>query len=87
MVTLLQLYGYPTEKDFKAQFNKKMSGGVKQFAPPPTTNISSKRRIAYKTRGAKTRAPSSTGSSSENMKYPVKVYSKLIHSLGNQIFK
>ena len=87
MITLLQLYGYHTPTQFKTQFNKKMSCGVKQYMPPPTVNISNKRRIAYKTVGAKTMAPGWYGSSSENMNYPIKVYSNLIPSLGNQVFK
>ena len=50
---LIQLYGYRNPNHFTTQFNKKMSGGVKQYMPPPTVNISSKRRIAYKTGGSK----------------------------------
>ena len=87
MATLHQLYGYKTEKEFRKQFNKNMSGGVKQFGPPPTTSITRSRRVAYKTRGAAARAASGFGAGSPSMKYPVKVYSKLTHSLGNQIFK
>ena len=85
--TLLQLYGYKTQKEFRNSFNKNMSGGVKQYVPPPTTNISRATRVAYVTGDAKIMSPSWYGRGSQNMKYPVKVYNQLIPSLGNQIFK
>ena len=85
--TLLQLYGYKTQKEFRNNFNKKMSGGVKQYAPPPTSSISRARRVAYITGDAKKMSPGWYGRGSHNMKYPVKVYNQLIPSLGNQLFK
>ena len=87
MTTLLQLYGYKSKPQFKTQFNKKMSGGVTQYMPPPTVNNSRTTHVAYKTGGAKTMAPGWYGSGSKNMNYPIKVYNNLVHSLGNQIFK
>ena len=71
MITLLTLYGYSSETQFKNQFNKNMSGGTKQYAPPSSASIPQKRQIAYKTRGAKTRAGSWYGSNSINMSYPL----------------
>ena len=85
--TLLQLYGYKTNKEFRNNFNKNMSGGVKQYAPPPTTSVSRAKRVAYITGDAKTMSPGLYGRGPQNMKYPVKVYDKLIPSLGNQMFK
>jgi len=82
---LLQLYGYPHQYNFRTQFNKKMSGGLKQFAPPSTTNISRSRAVAYSTGGANLRAPGFFGSSANEggegegaRRYPVKMYSGLL---------
>lgn len=82
---LLRLYGYPHQYGFQTQFNKKMSGGLKQFAPPSTTNISRSRAVAYSTGGANLRAPGFFGSSAnkggQDRRYPVKMYSGLLKGI------
>ena len=85
---LLQLYGYPHQYSFQTQFNKKMSGGLKQFAPPSTTNISRSRAVAYSTGGAGLQVPGFFGSSANEggegdggRRYPVKMYSGLLKGI------
>ena len=76
---ILQLYGYETKDDFKVNFNKKMSGGIKQNG---TASNLVWRANQSNFRINRTTNISSNGFGIKNCNnYPIKLYGSLINSI------
>ena len=76
---ILQLYGFKSEEQFKTQFNKKMSGGIKQNGT--VTNLVW-RSNASNIRFNRTSNIASNGFGINNcFIYPITIYGSLINGL------
>lgn len=76
---LLQLYGFKSKEEFKIQFNKKMSGGIKQNG---TVSNLVWRSNPSNVRFNRTTNIASNGFGISNCStYPIKIYGSLINGL------
>ena len=76
---ILQLYGYKSSKDFRQNFNKKMSGGIKQNG---TASNLVWRANQTNYRMNKTTNISSNGFGLKNCNsYPIRIYGSLINGI------